>query len=335
MKTRNQKIRLGIFIVVSASVLVFLIIYFTARQLFEKTDTYYVEYRNISVNGMEVGSSVKYLGIKVGTISDIQINPRDITSVVVELQLQHDTPIKEDSRADIISLGITGLKAVEILGGSNESDVLAPGDTIEAGSSITSDITQMAEVIAAKTDSVIRNLQAFTQPDNLNKITDAAEKIGKMIDNADRVISNFDAILGENRDDLRQTTISTRQLSETLLASSQTLERTIATINQHVESDTITDILNNVRDITQKLRDANIEQLVTSIANIANYTQQLLVRLDDDINKGSEGIVESQTMLKSILRNLEQATQQINQNPAVLIRGTNRKNSPDHQLKNK
>ncbi len=335
MKTRNQKIRLGIFIVVSASVLVFLIIYFTARQLFEKTDTYYVEYRNISVNGMEVGSSVKYLGIKVGTISDIQINPRDITSVVVELQLQHDTPIKEDSRADIISLGITGLKAVEILGGSNESDVLAPGDTIEAGSSITSDITQMAEVIAAKTDSVIRNLQAFTQPDNLNKITDAAEKIGKMIDNADRVISNFDAILGENRDDLRQTTMSTRQLSETLLASSQTLEKTIATINQHVESDTITDILNNVRDITQKLRDANIEQLVTSIANIANYTQQLLVRLDDDINKGSEGIVESQTMLKSILRNLEQATQQINQNPAVLIRGTNRKNSPDHQLKNK
>ncbi len=195
MKTRSQKIRLGIFIVVSASILAFLIIYFTARQLLQETATYYVEYHNISVNGMEVGSSVKYLGIKVGTISNIQINPRDITSVVVELQLQHDTPIKKDSRADIISLGITGLKAIEILGGSNESDVLEPGGTIEAGSSITSDITQMAEVIAAKTDSVIRNVQLFTQPDNLNKITIAAEKIGTLFENTARFISNVNTIL--------------------------------------------------------------------------------------------------------------------------------------------
>ncbi len=335
MKTRSQKIRLGIFIVVSASILAFLIIYFTARQLLQETATYYVEYHNISVNGMEVGSSVKYLGIKVGTISNIQINPRDITSVVVELQLQHDTPIKKDSRADIISLGITGLKAIEILGGSNESDVLEPGGTIEAGSSITSDITQMAEVIAAKTDSVIRNVQLFTQPDNLNKITIAAEKIGTMVDNTDRIISNVNTILEENRDDFRQTTVNTRELSQTLLASGQTLEKILLTLNQHIDSDTITDIMNNVRVITRKLKDADIEQLVTNIANIADYTQQLLVRLDDDINKGSQSIVESQALLQSILRNLEQATRQINQNPAVLIRGTKRKDSPDHQLKNK
>ncbi len=93
--------------------------------------------------------------------------------------------------------------------------------------------------------------------------------------------------------------------------------------------------MNNVRVITRKLKDADIEQLVTNIANIADYTQQLLVRLDDDINKGSQSIVESQALLQSILRNLEQATRQINQNPAVLIRGTKRKDSPDHQLKNK
>lgn len=135
----------------SGSILfIFLIGYFTARELFEKTDTYYVAFQDVSVSGMEVGSSVKYLGINVGTISDIEINPEDVTSILLELSLKSGTPIKEDSRAEIVSLGITGMKAIEIRGGSNEAKLLNPGSHIEPGESLTSKISGKADVIAEK-----------------------------------------------------------------------------------------------------------------------------------------------------------------------------------------
>ncbi|MDI3520898.1 MAG: phospholipid/cholesterol/gamma-HCH transport system substrate-binding protein, partial [Anaerophaga sp.] len=105
MNNRSKKIRLGIFIIVSSALLLFLVVYFTARELFEKSDTYYVNFHDVSVSGMEIGSPVKYLGINVGTISDIRINPQDITSIIAELSLKQGTPIKEDAKADIVSLG--------------------------------------------------------------------------------------------------------------------------------------------------------------------------------------------------------------------------------------
>ena len=119
MKTRTQKIRLGIFIFISGALLVFLILYFAANKLFEKSDIYYVSYHDVSVSGLEVGSPVNYLGIKIGTISNIFIDPQDINSIIVELSLQPGTPIKKDAYADIVSLGITGLKTIQIRGGSN------------------------------------------------------------------------------------------------------------------------------------------------------------------------------------------------------------------------
>ncbi len=335
MKTRTQKIRLGIFIVISAFILVFLIVYFTARDLLEKTDVYYTEFHDVSVNGMEVGSSVKYLGIRIGTISDIRINPEDITGVIVELSLKHNTPIKSDAKADIIAIGITGLKSIEIRGGSNEAALLRPRDYIDAGSSRSENFTEMAETIAAKTEHIIDNLNLFTQPANLNKITQAADKISATTDNADQVLQKIDGIIDENRPDIRNTVIAAHHLSATLLTTSQSLEEAITKINHSVDSDTIADILSNIRDLTEKLKEANIQELVESIASIAQYSHQLLLGLDDDLNKGSRGIIESQELLKSVLRNLDEAAQKINQNPSVLIHGINTRKSPDHQLKNK
>ena len=163
MRNRSQKIRLGIFLFVSLAILLSVIGFFTTREFFEKEDIYYVSYEGISVSGLEVGSPVKYMGIKVGTIKDIRIDPTNVNKVIIELSLQPDTPIKEDVQADITSMGITGLKAIEISGGSNKAQSLEPGSQIPAGSSLTQEITGKAEVIAQKAEKVLNNLQIFTR----------------------------------------------------------------------------------------------------------------------------------------------------------------------------
>ena len=121
MISRSHKIRLGIFFAVSLVSFVVLIGVIVVPTILETKDKYYIGYRNLSLTGLMEGSSVKYHGLNVGSISDISIDPKDIQQVNVEISLEKGTPIKTDTRADVTALGITGLKVIELLGGSNEA----------------------------------------------------------------------------------------------------------------------------------------------------------------------------------------------------------------------
>jgi phospholipid/cholesterol/gamma-HCH transport system substrate-binding protein len=332
MKNQAQKIRLGIFLVISSIILLIIVGYFTAQEFFRKQDTYYVAYEGISVGGLEIGSPVKYLGIKVGSIQDITIDPEDVNKVIVELALKPGTPIKEDAVADITTVGITGLKTIEIRGGSNEAKSLEPDSYINAGSSITEEITGKAEIIAEKIEKVINNLQLFTEPDNLNKFTSLAESISALADNANLTVLRVDSIILTNREDIRGTITSIKEISDRLNQSSKTLQQTVDQVNYLVKSDTVGNMLANFRDVSLKLKEAEVGTMIDNIARIANQTQELLLKIDGDLDKSSQDFSESLQLLKVTLENLSEASRKINDDPSVLIRGTNQKDAPDEDL---
>jgi len=333
MKNRSQKIRLGIFLVISTTILLVIIGFFTARQFFKKHDTYYISYEGISVSGLEVGSPVKYMGIKVGTIDDISIDPEDVNKVIIEIALKPGTPIKEDAEADITSIGITGLKTIEISGGTNEAKSLEPESFINAGTSITEAITGKAEIIAEKAEAVLNNLQVFTQPENLNKITTLAEKIGLLADRVGETIQKFDTVVTENRSSIRGSVTAISEITQRLNESSKSLQQTVERINILIDSDTIGDILTNIRDISSKLKDAEVGEMIVNIAKAANKTQELLIKVDSDIDRSSQDFSESLRLLKMTLENLNEASRKINDDPSILIRGVNQKDIPDQDLK--
>lgn len=333
MKNQAQKIRLGIFLVVSSTILLIIVAFFTAREFFKKEDTYFIAYKGISVGGLEVGSPVKYLGIKVGNITNITIDPEDVNSVIVELALKPGTPIKEDAEAEITSIGITGLKTIEIKGGSNDARSLEPDSFIKPGSSITDEITGKAEIIAEKAEKVLNNLQSFTQPDNLNKIIVLVEKITHLAENANQTLQKVDSVVTDSQDDIRKTISDARQISSRLNKSSISLQESLTRINYLVKSDTVGDILENFRDVSLKLKEAEVGKMIENIANVANQTQELLLKVDNDLDRSSQDFSESLRMLRITLGNLAEASRKINDDPSILIRGMEQKNSPDQDLK--
>ncbi|WP_430814031.1 MlaD family protein [Carboxylicivirga sp. RSCT41] len=326
MKNRAQKIRLGLFLLVSLAVLIFSLIFFTAREYFKKEDTYYVSFEDLSVSGLDAGSPVKYMGILVGSIKNISIDPDNVNIVIVELALNPETPVKEDASANITSIGITGLKAIEISGGTNESKALKPGSFIKAGSSFSYQISGKAEVIAKKVEMVLNNLLLFTEPDNLNKIT-------IMADNASMVLINMDSLIIENRSDIRKAIIPLKDISYRLDETSRLLLSTIETVHSKAQSETIDQIFANIRDVSMKLNEADFKTLVADIGAIANQIELLLSKMDNDLDRGSQDFSESLQLLRLTLENLNQAAIKINNDPSILIRGTSQKNTPDNQLK--
>ena len=335
MKSKTQKVRLGIFIFISIVLLFSLIIFFAANQLFEKSDTYLVSYHDVSVSGLEVGSPVNYLGIEIGSISNIFIDPQDVNVIIVELALKPGTPIKKDAYADIVSMGITGLKTIEIRGGSNQAEFLSKGEYIKAGSSATEEITGRASIIAEKAEKVINNLQLFTIPENLYKFSDAASNINLLATQLNRTIQLVDTLIKENRIAVNETVKSANLVVSNLSESSQILKQTIYSINNIVQSDTLKQIVGNAHDISQNLKDSDLKLFIQNLAEVTDQTRRLLYKLDENLENNSQELTESIRLLRITLSNLEETSNKINSDPSILIRGSRDINIPDKRLKNR
>ena len=67
-----------------------------------------------SVSGLSEGSSVRYLGVSVGRVARIGIDPRDAGRVRVVADIDEDTPIKPETVARLTLQGVTGLLYVNL-----------------------------------------------------------------------------------------------------------------------------------------------------------------------------------------------------------------------------
>lgn len=307
---------------------------FTARNLFEKKDVYYVAYKDISVSGLDVGTPVKYMGINVGSIAGIRIDQEDVSTIIVQLSLDTGTPVKEDAVADIVAIGITGLKTIEIRGGSQDADFLDPEEYIESGSTMAADITGKAEVIAFKVEEILNNLQVFTSPENLNNFTVAASDFSGLANNAENTLSSLDEIIAENRQEIRNTTVAVNNITERFDHTSEDMASAISRFNEIMQGEDITEVLSNLREISLAVSEANMKELIENLAAATMQTQGLLLKLDSDFDQSSRHLNQNLILLQHTLENLNEASRKINTNPSVLIRGQRTRNLPDSDLRN-
>ncbi len=319
---RAQKIRLGIFILVSSSLLLILIGYFAARSLLERKEHYYVAYQNVSVGGLEVGSPVKFMGITVGSIADIRISPHDVNTIMIRLALKENTPVKEDAVADIVAMGITGLRTIEIRGGTQEADFLLPGDTLRSGTSFAEDITGKAEDIYFKLEEVLNNLMIFTHPDNMRAFTQTAEDISTFSREAGTTMNRIDGFIDENREGVRQSVASVEKFTGELNKTSDELFLAVARFNEIMQGDTLSELLGNFRDLSITLKETNLNELIEQLAATTTETQKLLRKVGEDVDRGSEALSENLLLLQYTLNNIHDLSRKANANPSVLLRRT-------------
>ena len=325
MNSSLQKTRLGIFIFFSVIAFLLLMFIIGSEQIFKDKDIYYIAYQDISVSGLEVGSPVKYLGVGVGVIKDIHIDPKDVSKVIVTIALEPGTPIKKDARAEIAIIGITGLKMIEIRGGSQKAALLEVGENIRPGGSITEEITGKAEVIADKIEILVNNLTRFTQPENLEKIT-------LLADRATITFDNLNGMLEENRKDLRNTIYNTNLTMARLDTMSRLLQYSMEEIHQITSGDTLKQIVENVRQVTERIKQSDIVSLVNRLDELVERVNYLLIAVDHDLERGSKDFITSVQKLKSTLIYLDETSRLINEDPSILIRGTSLEDLPDDDL---
>ena len=67
-----------------------------------------------SVSGLQEGGQVLYRGIPVGRVGDIRIDPDNVETVLVAVEVDRETPIKADTVATLEFQGLTGIAYVQL-----------------------------------------------------------------------------------------------------------------------------------------------------------------------------------------------------------------------------
>jgi len=172
METRANYVVVGTF-VVAVVIGMFASILWLAHAQFNKKYAYYDVYFSGSVTGLSVGAPVNLLGVAIGRVVEIRLDPVNPDQVRVNIEVEADSPIKADSVASLELTGITGVYYVEVSGGSRD----APPITQEEG--------QRYPVISAK-PSRFQALFA-SAPEVLNKAIEVADRLSQVLDDKNRL----------------------------------------------------------------------------------------------------------------------------------------------------
>ncbi len=262
-----NRIKLGIFITL-ATLLFILSVYIVGRKqnLFKPTIKISTVFRN--VKGLKVGNNVRYSGIDIGTV--LNMNILSDTSVYVELSIERRVIpfIKRNSVATIGTEGLMGNKIVIILPGTPDKPHVETGDNLYSAEPV-------------EIDDIMKEIKA------------SSEKISQVSDNLIEItakINRGEGILGELFTD------------NTLTSNIDRAGENAVTISQSIKE--ISDKVNKGYGIFGKMLTdtAFTEELETAGKNL-NAISENIKDISSKINRG-EGVFGRLFTDTSITHNL-------------------------------
>jgi phospholipid/cholesterol/gamma-HCH transport system substrate-binding protein len=190
----------GAFVLVLGAALVAGVLWLSAGVGARRATDVYQAFIEESVAGLNVDAPVKYLGVDVGKVSKIELDPANPSQVRLAFVIDRGTPIKQDTQAVLKTQGLTGIAYVELSGGSVGSPPLV-----------------------ARADSV-----PPTIPFKASLSARLENVLGNVLSNVDRVSNNLNAMFdADNRLALKATLANVAELSQALAEQKQTLARGI------------------------------------------------------------------------------------------------------------
>ena len=320
MATRAQKIRLALFFIASSAVLALFFIVVAGSHLLRERDSYRIEFADVAVSGLNKGAAVKYLGFNVGRIENIAISPDDLAKVVVEISIERrkaENAMRTDTQARMASLGITGLKYIELFGGSDSAAILPPGSSIAASETFFSNLQERAEVLSSKIEQSIDRLNTLLSGENQRVFTD-------MLRNAGDLMSTANELVQDNRESVDETAINIAATTRSLADASATMAVTADSLQALLVGAKLQQTVSDVQITVQRLReqmDGPFPLLVARMDTMVHNIDRTFVGIDQTVGASRQNLLRAMQDLEETLQNVRETTELIRDNPSVLIRG--------------
>lgn len=292
MNKNRQHLIVGTFVVVMTCILVGVWLWMSSSD--RRVYNFYVAVFHEPVDGLSENSVIKYNGVEVGKVKLIKLDNKNPSNIYVYLNILQDVPINKSTQASLKSQGVTGMSYI---------DLYLPKAAKLDNNLVPHNDEPYPEIMTKPSFLYSLSEQAQTFTDN---IQDVSVQVKNLLD--DKNIAHISATLN-NLD----------KLSSVLATHSDKIEKSLDTLSEILES--VKDNSNNLNKTFKDLSTLSASLTVTSknanelIDNAGKNTlQDINGVLLPNMNQAILNLNQSSFQLQGLLK-------QLNQNPAMLIRG--------------
>lgn len=288
MRISNET-KVGALTAIAITLLILGFNFLKGKPIFEKSFKVYTIFR--SVEGLSVSNSVMINGLQVGKVYKMQETDKNLSAVLVTLNLSKSINIPKNSIARI-SGSLLGSTTIDIDLGNSES-YIENGDTVSTHASL-----GLIDQVKNSLDPAMVKINS-----SLGSLDSVLKIIGGVFDPGTQ--HNFQTIFAN-------LAVSTAHLNALLNAQSGALAKTLSnasafTGNLSQNNDTITQILANLNTTTGKLADLQLQQTLTKLEAAASEFTATLNKVNN--NDGTLGLLMND---KKLYNNLNSAAISLN-----------------------
>ncbi len=301
-RTTSEKLRLGIFVLIG-TLLLLVGAYQIGNQenLFGDTFTINAVFKN--VGGLQKGNNVRYSGINIGTVNEIEMENDTAIRVTMLIQQKMRNHIKTNAIAAIGSDGLVGSMVINIVPGNGMAPLVEAGDEIQSLSKIaTADMLSTLNVT---------NENAALLTEDLLKVTASLNKgegtLGRLLN---------DTVMGN---DLKQTLTNLKYMSR---EANTTIAELNKIIRQFDTEESVAGVLLADSISGEKMQNliAHLENASIEIVKTAKNLDSVVGDLKD--GKGAVNYLSTDTVLvdqlRNTMQNVDQGVERFNENMEAL-----------------
>lgn len=241
---RWAKLKVGIVITVALSI-VFLAVMFAGsieKMFYPKTIVYAIF---SDVKGLRPGAPVWFSGVEIGSVKSLTFETGGYIKVGMAIEKSSLKYLKEDSTANILTLGLLGDKFIEISPGSKESPQLRAGDTISGSAEVEfQDIVRTSQESIERLNKFVDMLQKvlaeietgkgtlsklLTDPELYNSLKDTSKGLSRLVDRIEAGKGTVGKLFRDETlyDNMASSAKDIRAFADTLKSSDGTLNKLI------------------------------------------------------------------------------------------------------------
>jgi phospholipid/cholesterol/gamma-HCH transport system substrate-binding protein len=308
MESEARYAVVGAFVfIVSAAAIIF-VIWFGQVSFDREYSEYQVVFKG-PVRGLSQSGEVRFNGIKVGEVVDLGLAPEDPNTVLARIRIFAETPVKEDSYAQLEPQGITGLSYIQIYGGELDSQQLRrkPGKDYPQ---IPSKQAQLEGLVAGGEDVI---LAANTALIRINSVLSTQN-----INEFSQILANIRTLTGQLASE-ESLAGNIDEMVRNIASAAKSLETTAADISKF--ANTGTELLEG--DTAEMI--AGIDEAADELRAASEEANLLIQAISDPVTQFShEGLGEltqALTDLRAVLQAVERVVEEVDRDPVEFIAG--------------
>lgn len=220
MEREANYITVGAFVLLVIALATWFVLWYTDAQDRRDYERFEIYFQG-SVSGLSRGSPVRYLGVDVGRVADMRIDPRASDRVQVIADIDEDAPVTEDTVASLSLQGVTGLLFID-LERRGDKNVMArvPSERYPVIGTVQSNfdllISSLPEVLSAGADLTTR-MGRLLNDSNIESISATLANVKKASDDLPQILAqvkNLTADLERTASEIEAAASAVRDVTE-------------------------------------------------------------------------------------------------------------------------